>query len=103
LWAKTEYRRAIERTVEPFKGLLLGLFFFTVGMSVDFRELWREPLLLAEAVVGLLAVKALLLIALAKLFRFSWPDAVEIGVLLGAGGEFAFVGIGFAGDAGGVG
>ena len=100
LLAETEYRKAIETTVEPFKGLLLGLFFFTVGMNVDFRELGREPLLLAEAVVGLLAVKALLLIALAKLFRFSWPAAVEIGLLLGAGGEFAFVGIGLASTAG---
>jgi K+:H+ antiporter len=100
LLAETEYRKAIETTVEPFKGLLLGLFFFTVGMSVDFRELWREPLLLAEAVVGLLAVKALLLTVLAKLFRFSWPAAVEIGLLLGAGGEFAFVGIGMASASG---
>jgi monovalent cation:H+ antiporter-2, CPA2 family len=100
LLAETEYRKAIETTVEPFKGLLLGLFFFTVGMNVDFRELGREPLLLAEAVVGLLAVKALLLIALAKLFRFSWAAAVEIGLLLGAGGEFAFVGIGLASGAG---
>jgi monovalent cation:H+ antiporter-2, CPA2 family len=100
LLAETEYRKAIETTVEPFKGLLLGLFFFTVGMNVDFRELGREPLLLAGAVVGLLAVKALLLIALAKLFRFSWPAAVEIGLLLGAGGEFAFVGIGLASAAG---
>jgi monovalent cation:H+ antiporter-2, CPA2 family len=100
LLAETEYRKAIETTVEPFKGLLLGFFFFTVGMSVDFRELWREPLLLAEAVVGLIAVKALLLVVLAKLFRFSWPAAVEIGLLLSAGGEFAFVGIGMAGSAG---
>jgi monovalent cation:H+ antiporter-2, CPA2 family len=100
LLAETEYRKAIETTVAPFKGLLLGLFFFTVGMNVDFRELWREPLLLAEAVGALLAVKALLLIALAKLFRFSWPVAVEIGLLLSAGGEFAFVGIGLAASAG---
>ncbi len=100
LLAETEYRKAIETTVEPFKGLLLGLFFFTVGMGVDFRELWREPLLLAEAVIGLLAVKALLLTVLAKLFRFSWPAAVEIGLLLGAGGEFAFVGIGMARSSG---
>jgi monovalent cation:H+ antiporter-2, CPA2 family len=100
LLAETEYRKAIETTVAPFKGLLLGLFFFTVGMNVDFRELWREPLLLAEAVGALIAVKALLLIALAKLFRFSWPAAVEIGLLLSAGGEFAFVGIGLAASAG---
>jgi len=100
LLAETEYRKAIETTIAPFKGLLLGFFFFTVGMNVDFRELWREPLLLAEAVVGLIAVKALLLAVLAKLFRFSWPAAVEIGLLLSAGGEFAFVGIGMARSAG---
>jgi CPA2 family monovalent cation:H+ antiporter-2 len=100
LLAETEYRKAIETTVAPFKGLLLGLFFFTVGMNVDFRELWREPLLLAEAVVGLIAVKALLLVVVAKLFRFPWPAAVEIGLLLSAGGEFAFVGIGLASSAG---
>ena len=100
LLAETEYRKAIETTVAPFKGLLLGLFFFTVGMNVDFRELWREPLLLAEAVGALIAVKALLLIALTKLFRFSWPTAVEIGLLLSAGGEFAFVGIGLAASSG---
>jgi len=100
LLAETEYRKAIETTVAPFKGLLLGLFFFTVGMNVDFRELWHEPLLLAEAVGALIAVKALLLIVLAKLFRFSWPACVEIGLLLSAGGEFAFVGIGLAASAG---
>src|SRR5262245_23885439 len=100
LLAETEYRKAIETTIAPFKGLLLGFFFFTVGMNVDFRELWREPLLLAEAVIGLIAVKALLLIALAKVFRFPWPAAVEIGLLLSAGGEFAFVGIGLASSAG---
>ena len=54
LLAETEYRKAIETTVAPFNGLLLGLFFFTVGMNVDFRELWREPFLLAGAVIGLI-------------------------------------------------
>jgi len=100
LLAETEYRKAIETTVAPFKGLLLGLFFFTIGMKVDFRELWREPLLLMGAVASLIAVKALLLTLLGKLFRFSWPVAVETGLLLGAGGEFAFVGIGMAAAAG---
>ena len=94
--AETEYRKAIEATVAPFKGLLLGIFFFTVGMNIDFRELWREPLLLVGAVVGLIAAKAVLLTALCRLFRLSWPVAVETGLLLGAGGEFAFVGIGMA-------
>ena len=100
LLAETEYRKAIEATVEPFKGLLLGIFFFTVGMDIDIRELLREPLLLAAAVVGLIAVKSLVIVGLAKLFRLSWPVAVEMGMLLGPGGEFAFVGIGMARDLG---
>jgi CPA2 family monovalent cation:H+ antiporter-2 len=96
LLAETEYRKAIEATVEPFKGLLLGIFFFTVGMEIDFRELVREPVALATDVVALLAIKSLVLIGLARLFRLSWPVAVEMGLLLGPGGEFAFVGISMA-------
>ena len=91
LLAETEYRKAVEATIEPVKGLLVGIFFFTVGMAIDIRALVREPLLLASAVVGLIGVKSLLIIGLARLFRLSWPVAVEMGLLLGAGGEFAFV------------
>ncbi len=100
LLAETEYRKAIEATIEPFKGLLLGIFFFTVGMDIDVRELLREPLLLAAAVVALIAVKSLLITGLARMFRLSWPVAVEMGLLLGPGGEFAFVGIGTAAELG---
>ena len=100
LLTETEYRKAIEATIEPFKGLLLGIFFFTVGMAIDFRELEREPLLLAASVAGLLAAKALILIGLGRLFRLSWPVAAETALLLGPGGEFAFVGIGMAAAAG---
>jgi CPA2 family monovalent cation:H+ antiporter-2 len=96
LLAETEYRKAIETTVAPFKGLLLGIFFFTVGMNVDFRELLREPLWLLGGVVSLITVKSLLTIGLGRLFRLSWPVATETGLLLGPGGEFAFVGIGMA-------
>jgi monovalent cation:H+ antiporter-2, CPA2 family len=91
LLAETEYRRAIEATIDPFKSLLLGIFFFTIGMDIDVRELLREPLLLLGGVVGLIALKSSVLVVLAKLFRLSWPVAVEMGLLLGAGGEFAFV------------
>jgi CPA2 family monovalent cation:H+ antiporter-2 len=91
LLAETEYRRAIEATIDPFKGLLLGIFFFTVGMQIDVRELLREPLALAGGVIGLIAFKSIVVVILAKLFRLSWAVAVEIGLLLGAGGEFAFV------------
>ena len=96
LLAETEYRKAIEATVEPVKALLLGIFFFTVGMEIDYRELLREPLLLIGAVAALIAAKSLILIGLGRLFRLSWPVAVETGLLLGPGGEFAFVGIGMA-------
>jgi CPA2 family monovalent cation:H+ antiporter-2 len=96
LLAETEYRKAIEATVAPFKSLLLGIFFFTVGMEIDFRELVHEPLLISGSVIALILVKALILIALCKLFRLSWPVALETGLLLGPGGEFAFVAIGLA-------
>jgi monovalent cation:H+ antiporter-2, CPA2 family len=96
LLAETEYRKAIEATVAPFKTLLLGIFFFTVGMKVDYRELLLEPLVLFGSVAGLIAVKAIILIGLGRLFRLSWPVAVETGLLLGPGGEFAFVAIGVA-------
>ena len=96
LLAETEFRKAIETTIEPFKGLLLGLFFFTVGMNIDFRELAREPVWLIGGAIGLIAVKAAILTVLARLFRLPWPAAIETGLLLGPGGEFAFVGIGMA-------
>lgn len=96
LLAETEFRKAIEAAVAPFKGLLLGIFFFTVGMNIDFRELVREPLWLFSGVVSLIALKSLLLTGLGRLFRLSWPVAAETGLLLGPGGEFAFVSIGIA-------
>lgn len=94
--AETEYGKAIEATVEPFKGLLLGIFFFTVGMAIDFRVFLREPGWLLAAVVGLLVGKALVIVVLGRLFRLSWPAAIESGLLLASVGEFAFVTIGMA-------
>jgi CPA2 family monovalent cation:H+ antiporter-2 len=96
LLSETEFRKAIETTIDPFKGLLLGLFFFTVGMNIDFRELAREPFWLFASVIGLILIKAALVTALARAFRTSWVSALEIGLLLGPGGEFAFVIIGVA-------
>jgi K+:H+ antiporter len=97
--AETEYGKAIESTTEPFKGLLLGIFFFTVGMNIDFREFVREPAWLFAAVFGLIGVKALILLVLGKAFRLSWSSALETALLLGPGGEFAFVTIGLAAGA----
>jgi len=96
LLAETEFRKAIETTMGPFKGLLLGLFFFTVGMNVDFRELARQPWWLFASVVGLIGIKSILLTGLCRIFRIPWSAAIETGLLLGPGGEFAFVGIGMA-------
>ncbi len=96
LLAETEYGKAIQATVEPFKGLLLGIFFFTVGMNIDFRVLLQEPALLLACVVALVVLKASVLTLLGRLFRFSWPTSLETALMLGAGGEFAFVGIGMA-------
>lgn len=100
LLSDSEFRKAIETTIEPFKGLLLGLFFFTVGMNINLRELVNQPLLLLACVVGLIAVKATLIAGLARLFRVPLLAAVETGLLLGPGGEFAFVVIGVAATAG---
>jgi CPA2 family monovalent cation:H+ antiporter-2 len=103
LLAETEYRKAIEGTIEPFKGLLLGIFFFTVGMTIDARELMRFPLQLIGGVIGLVAVKAIIAALAARAFRLSWPAAIETALLTGPGGEFAFVGIGLAGTLGLIG
>jgi monovalent cation:H+ antiporter-2, CPA2 family len=98
--AETEYRKAIESTIEPFKALLLGVFFFTVGMNIDFREFIREPIWLLAAVVCLIVTKSVIVMGLGKMFRLSWSAAIETGMLLGPGGEFAFVTIGTAVAAG---
>jgi CPA2 family monovalent cation:H+ antiporter-2 len=94
--AETEYGKAIQTAIDPLKGLLLGVFFFTVGMNIDFREFVREPVWLFTAVVCLIALKALVITVLGRVFRLSWPAAVGTGLLLGPGGEFAFVSIGMA-------
>ena len=96
LLAETEFRKAIEATIEPFKGLLLGIFFFTVGMSIDVRVLAQEPLWLLASVIGLIGLKAIILAGLARWFKLSVAASIETALLLGPGGEFAFVAIGIA-------
>ena len=94
--AETEYRKAIEALMQPFKGLLLGIFFFTIGMGIDIREVLREPLWLAAAVAGLIGAKVLATYMLGRLFQIPKFAALETAMLLSPGGEFAFVGIGAA-------
>jgi CPA2 family monovalent cation:H+ antiporter-2 len=96
LLAETEYQRAIESAIEPFKGLLMGTFFFTVGMAVDLGRIAADPVWLPVSVAGLIAIKAAILAPLARGFGVSWPAAFETALLMAGGGEFAFVIIGFA-------
>jgi CPA2 family monovalent cation:H+ antiporter-2 len=100
LLAETEFRRAIETAIDPFKGLLLGLFFFTVGMSIEIREIASHPLALIGAVIALIAVKGVIVAGLMRVFDFRWPAAIESAFLLGPAGEFAFIVLGMAAASG---
>lgn len=91
LLAESEYRRELETDIEPFKGLLLGLFFIAVGMSIDFGVLARSPLLMAGIVFGFLAVKAAVIYSLAKWMELPFLERPVFTLLLAQGGEFAFV------------
>lgn len=96
LLAETEYRRAVEAMIDPFRGLLLGVFFFSVGMHIDLGFIWQHPLLVTAGVAAMVVVKSLLLIPLCRLWGLSAPASVETSLLLAPGGEFAFIGIGLA-------
>ena len=96
LLAETEFRHEIEVDIEPFKGLLLGLFFISVGMSTDTRVIAHDPLWLLASVAGLFAIKSTIVFGLGRLFGLQTDAAMEAGLLLGQGGEFAFVVVGLA-------
>ena len=91
LLADSEYRRELESDIEPFKGLLLGLFFMAVGMSIDFGALLRAPGLMALLVLGFLALKAVVIYALAWGAGITRQERPIFTLLLAQGGEFAFV------------
>lgn len=89
--ANSEYRHELEADIEPFKGLLLGLFFITVGANIDFGLLRTQPALIAGLVAGLLAVKFAVLFVLSRVFRLPTPEGLTFSFALAQGGEFAFV------------
>ena len=91
LLAETEYRREVEVTIEPFKGLLLGLFFVSVGIGLDLSLLAARPLAVVAIAAGLIALQAAVVFGLARLFGLKTAQALESALLLAAGGEFAFV------------
>jgi CPA2 family monovalent cation:H+ antiporter-2 len=89
--AETEFRHEVEVTIEPFKSLLLGLFFFSVGMQTDMRLLLSAPILLPLSVLGLMLIKAIVLAPLLRMGGLSWGSAVEGSFMMGQAGEFAFI------------
>ncbi len=91
LLASSEYRHALESDIEPFKGLLLGLFFISVGMSIDFGLFKSQPLLVAVLVIGFVAVKLLALWLVARVLNVASKQRWLFAILLSQGGEFAFV------------
>ncbi len=94
--ADSEYRHELESDIEPFKGLLLGLFFISVGASIDFNLLQQEPYLILGLVVGLIVVKLVILFVLGFVFKMSMSQNFLFSFSLAQGGEFAFVLFSFA-------
>lgn len=89
--ADSEYRHELESDIEPFRALLLGLFFISVGGSVDIPLILANPLLILAIAIGLIVVKAIVLYLVARLMKRPRPDAMLISLALAQGGEFAFV------------
>ncbi|MFA5954960.1 cation:proton antiporter [Hyphomicrobium sp.] len=91
LIAETEYRRAVQTTVEPIKSLLLGVFFFSVGSQLDLKSLVSGPVAILATTVGLLGIQLAVIYGLSRLFGVARGAAIETAALLAPGGEFAFV------------
>ena len=91
LLAETEFRHEIEVLIGPFRDLLLGLFFVSVGLGLDLGLLAREPVTVIAIAAGMIALKALVGTGLGRLFGLKAGAALEAGLMVGAGGEFAFV------------
>ncbi|MFM2448972.1 MAG: hypothetical protein RIS44_1422 [Pseudomonadota bacterium] len=91
LLAESEYRRELETDIEPFKGLLLGLFFIAVGMSIDFAVVMQHPMWITLVVFGFLVLKAAVLWVMAACMKLPKPERPVFVLLLAQGGEFGFV------------
>ncbi len=96
LLAETEFRRQIEVTIEPFKGLLLGVFLISVGMSLDLADIAADGVRVVVGGIALVAIKAAIIAGLARAFGLRWLAGLQAGLLLGPGGEFGFVILGLA-------
>ncbi|MBF0373377.1 MAG: cation:proton antiporter, partial [Alphaproteobacteria bacterium] len=98
--AETEFRHQVEADIQPFRGFLLGLFFMTVGMSIDIGLVVREAGIVLPATLALLVVKAALIFLLARAFSASSAHSLHVAILLAQGGEFGFILFGLAGATG---
>jgi monovalent cation:proton antiporter-2 (CPA2) family protein len=94
--AESEYRHELETSIEPFKGLLLGLFFISVGASIDVRLVLSEPIMIAGLVLGLMTLKFSILYVLGRAFKLPNADSLMFSFTLAQGGEFAFLLVSFA-------
>jgi glutathione-regulated potassium-efflux system ancillary protein KefC len=91
LLAESEYRRELETDIEPFKGLLLGLFFIAVGMSIDFSVIIDSPWLIAGVLIAFVAIKFIVIYGITRLMGVPFQERPVLTLLLAQGGEFAFV------------
>jgi CPA2 family monovalent cation:H+ antiporter-2 len=91
LLSETEYRHQVEADIRPFRGILLGLFFITVGMSIDITLIQSELAQIALIVIGLMAGKSIVTAALCRGFGLPLGVSVRVGLLLSQGGEFGFI------------
>lgn len=96
LLSETKYRYQVEADIAPFRGLLLGLFFMTVGFEIDLKVVRSQFGAIMSALFGLLGLKALILAGVCMGFGLSVSNAQHVGLLLAQGGEFAFVAFGMA-------
>jgi monovalent cation:proton antiporter-2 (CPA2) family protein len=94
--ADSEFRHELEISIEPFKGLLLGLFFIAVGASIDLRMMLDEPVMIVGMVLGLMVLKFVILFILGRVFKLQLADNLMFSFTLAQGGEFAFLLVSFA-------
>ncbi|MBL7479339.1 monovalent cation:proton antiporter-2 (CPA2) family protein [Legionella bononiensis] len=96
--ANSQYKHTVEADIQPFKGLLLGLFFISVGMGMNFNLFYNQMLLITSAVLGLVAIKIIILFILGRLFGLTKIQTIGFAIALAQGGEFAFVLFQYAGS-----
>lgn len=96
LIAETEFKHQVEADIMPYKGILLGLFFITIGMTLDWRLIIERFSLIAQLVIGLIVLKTVVIFLLSRMYGFSQGSSIHAGLLLSQGGEFAFVVFGLA-------